>query len=59
MLNLLSILVLVALVASIAVTTIAATQFVSEDSMLWNCYLMGNHQCGEVNHVAGFIVGRI
>jgi hypothetical protein len=58
MMNLISVLILVALAASIAVVTIGATLFVHEDSMLWNCYLMGNHQCGDVQHVAGFIMGR-
>jgi hypothetical protein len=36
----------------------AAGIFVHEDSLLWNCYLMGNHQCGDVSHLAGFILGK-
>jgi hypothetical protein len=30
----------------------------AEDSMLWNCCLMGNHQCGDVRQIAGFILRR-
>jgi hypothetical protein len=58
MLNLISILGLVALVASISVVTIGASQLISEDSVLWTCYLMGNHQCGEARHIAGFLIGK-
>jgi hypothetical protein len=37
-----------------------------EDSLFWNCYpsagsgqaLMGNHQCGDVDHILGSIMGR-
>jgi hypothetical protein len=58
MLNLLSVPILVALVASAAVITLAAGQFISEDSVFWNRYLMGNRQCGDVGHIAGFMLGR-
>jgi hypothetical protein len=48
----LSTLGVVATLATLGVGTI------QEDSLLWNCYLMGNRQCGDVSHVAGFILGR-
>ena len=45
------ILAAMAILAAIAL----AGPFVHEDSLLWNCYLMGNHQCGNADQVVGFI----
>jgi hypothetical protein len=42
----------------VIISAVAATQFIHEDSMLWNCYLMGNHQCGEANNFVRFILGK-
>jgi hypothetical protein len=59
MLNLVSVIVLVALAVSVAGATIAATQFIAEDSPFWNCYFLGNRVCGpNADHFLGFILGR-
>ena len=47
--------ILLALAILLAVALVQET--VNEDSLLWNCYLMGNHQCGNVDHITGFILG--
>jgi hypothetical protein len=48
--------ILLALMILLAAALVQKT--VQEDSLLWDCYLMGNHQCGNVDQVAGFIMGR-
>jgi hypothetical protein len=45
-------------VGMILLAILLATQLIHEDSAFWNCLLMGNHQCGDANHVVGFIRGR-
>ena len=46
------------LVLTILLAAALFTAWGHEDSMLWNCYLMGNHQCGNADHILGFILGR-
>jgi hypothetical protein len=53
------ILVLAALMVLVTIVIAQVLEGVArEDSLFWNCYLMGNHQCGNVDQVVGFTLGR-
>lgn len=52
--------IIMALAAFIAwsILTLVTGLGIREDSLMWNCYLMGNHQCGDVRHILGFILEK-
>ena len=56
--GILTLAILVGGLVTLAIATVTLfVVSVPEDSLLWNCYLMGNHQCGNADQVVGFILG--